>query len=326
MESNRASIHCPLCRSTKTEFKSTLDIATIVRAYRESFGVEIEDFGVDKIDMYACSECCLTFFYPILAGDECFYRQLAKTNLYYMDNKWEFEQALRDILPSDSVLEVGCGVGNFLKKLKNGRSRRVVGIDLNEDALKKARNQGLDVYNTTVEQLAKQENQSFDVVCSFQVLEHVSKPRSFLKASAELLKPRGKLIIGVPNSEGFLKEIRFPLLNMPPHHVTRWNVKAMSYLQKVLPLKIERYSFEPIAHYHVGWYARNKLVNFIEKTLGGRIANYLDNFMVTRKLVSGISRYFFSPMLLTTGILGKTKGHTHYVKYRKMIDNESSNS
>lgn len=320
MESNRDNIYCPLCLSSKLELKNVLDFTSIAREYKKSLDVDIEKIersSVDKIQVYECFQCHLTSFQPAIVGDESFYRQLAKRDWYHMENKWEFEQALSDILRSDSVLEIGCGTGNFLQKLKDRGVGQIVGIDLNENALKEAKRKGLQVYAMTVQELAKQENQSFDVVCSFQVLEHIPNPRPFLKASTELLKPRGKLIIGTPNSEGFLKEIRFPLLDMPPHHLTRWNIEVFSYLEKILPLRIEKYSFEPIAKYHASWYMRNKLLNYIEKIFGKRITDFLDEFIVIRKLVSGFSRYLLLPMLLITGAMEKTKGHTLYVKYSK---------
>ena len=325
------NINCSLCLSPKLQFRGILDFTTIVRGYKKFLGIDIgtiksSPVDTDKIYVYECSQCHLTFFQPAIVGDESFYCELGKRDRYYMNNKWEFEQALSDILPSYRVLEIGCGAGNFLRKLKNKGLRQIMGIDLNENTLNEAKRKGSDVCNTSVEELAKYESQSFDAVCSFQVLEHVRDPRSFLNASTELLKPGGKLIIGIPNSEGFLKEIKFSLLDMPPHHMTRWNMKVISYLEKILPLRIERYCFEPIAEYHIAWYARNKLLNYVEKILGKKMTNFLDEFIVSRKLLSGLSRYLFLPMLLITGVLRKTKGHTLYVKYRKITKNESSNS
>jgi len=302
----------------ETQLKNVIDFATVVKGYKKLFNVEIKSSAVNEIYMYECSQCHLTFFQPSITGDESFYSELAKNSWYHMKNKWEFEQALEDISPHDRVLEIGCGTGNFLKKLKDRGIEQVVGIDINEDALKEAKRKGIEVYKTTIEELVERENQSFDVVCSFQVLEHVPNPRSFLEASIDLLKPGGKLIIGIPNSEGFLKEIRFNLLDMPPHHLTRWNMKTILYLEKILPLRVERYSFEPIAKYHMAWYAQNKLLNCAERIFGKQIVEFLDNFIITRMLLNCFSRCLFLPMLSITGTINKIRGHTLYVKYRKV--------
>ena len=52
MESNRDNIYCPLCLSSKLKLENVLDFATIVRAYKKSFGVELESSAVDKIYIY----------------------------------------------------------------------------------------------------------------------------------------------------------------------------------------------------------------------------------------------------------------------------------
>ncbi|RPJ79077.1 MAG: methyltransferase domain-containing protein [Alphaproteobacteria bacterium] len=329
MGSNSYSIYCPLCLSSEVQLKGSEKFFTISEAYKKHYDIDIvKIYGhqLTMIRMYECSQCHLVFFQPYITGDGSFYLQLARKAWYYMPDKWEFNQALDDISPTDIVLEIGCGNGSFLKKLKDKGIRQIVGIDLNVDALREPKAVGVKIYNKTVEELAAEENQKFDVVCSFQVLENVSDPRSFLEASIKLLKPGGKLIMGIPNSEGFMKGIRFNLLDMPPHHVTRWSINVILYLDKILPLRVERYSFEPIAEYHVDWYARNRLLNYIEKILGERITNSLDEFLVTRKLLSGFSRYLFLPVLSIAGTLQLKQGHTLYVKYRKEIDNESDNS
>jgi SAM-dependent methyltransferase len=72
------------------------------------------------------------------------------------------------------------------------------------------------------------------VVCSFQVLEHIYDVKSFLEASLHVLKPKGKLIIGVPNNEPyFLGYDKYATLNLPPHHMGLWN---KSVFEKVAPL------------------------------------------------------------------------------------------
>jgi len=315
---NHGYVDCPLCLFNKPYFKSMIDFAIIRKNYKNSFGIEIGEPLVNKIYIYECPRCDLIFFTPSVLGDASFYQKLAKNDWYYMDNKWEFDQAAKDILPFDRVLEVGCGSGSFLERLKNQGVKEIIGIDLNETALREAKKKGLRVLKTTIEELAKYENQTFDVICSFQVLEHVANPRSFLNASIKLLKTKGRLIIAVPNSKGFLSEIRFPLLDMPPHHITRWSIKTFLYLEKFLPLKIERYNFEPIAKYHKTWYTRNKLLNEIEKIIGKEMTDSFDKFVIIRKLISGFSNYIFLPFLTLTGNLSKINGHTLYVKYRKI--------
>jgi len=94
------------------------------------------------------------------------------------------------------VLDVGCG-GGILSEAMAACGAEVTGIDLSEPALKVAQlhlaESGLRVayLNTPVEDLARREPHSFDVVTCMEVLEHVPDPASQVQACARLLKPGG---------------------------------------------------------------------------------------------------------------------------------------
>jgi 2-polyprenyl-3-methyl-5-hydroxy-6-metoxy-1,4-benzoquinol methylase len=89
-------------------------------------------------------------------------------------------------------------------------------LELNEKAIQTGRAKGLDVHADTIQDFARTHQNAFDVVCYFQVLEHITDVQSFVQASVDALKPGGKLIICVPNNEGFLKYDKHNLLNQPP--------------------------------------------------------------------------------------------------------------
>ena len=70
----------------------------------------------------------------------------------------------------------------------------------------------------------------FDVVCAFQVLEHVADPLAFIAEAKARLNPGGLLFIGVPNRESYVGRLRDFPLDMPPHHVMRWSRRALAAL------------------------------------------------------------------------------------------------
>ncbi len=99
------------------------------------------------------------------------------------------------------LLDIGCGTGDFLETAKL-KDWKVSGIEPNETARiianKKVNN---TVFET--EQLLKFDDQSFDVITLWHVLEHLPKLEEHISTFKRLLKPNGILIIAVPNYKSY---------------------------------------------------------------------------------------------------------------------------
>lgn len=208
--------------------------------------------------LYICPRCKFEIFLPQIIGTPNFYIELhnATSGSYYVDDKWDFREALLDTQCADSIVEIGCGPGVFLEKAQR-TAGRVVGIEYNQRALSIAKNKGLTVYGADDADLACMKGQ-FDIAFSFHVLEHVSDPVAFVQEMLAWVKPGGKVGISVPNMDGPIKYIDPCVSNMPPHHATRWTLKTFLALSVKLGLKVERFSFEPLAecdHYYYSNYA-----------------------------------------------------------------------
>lgn len=100
--------------------------------------------------------------------------------------------------PNMKVLDVGCSAGHFLAALK-GKVKTRVGIELNqEEAAFIRKNLDFPVYSEPIENLDIKEG-PFDLVTSFQVLEHTDDPLSFLKNLGKQIKKGGYLYLELPN-------------------------------------------------------------------------------------------------------------------------------
>ncbi len=101
-----------------------------------------------------------------------------------------------------AVLDIGCSSGNLGVALERARGCRVVGIDVDEDAVGVARSRGLEAY---VADLTRQPAETvvgerrFDVIVLADVLEHLSAPASLLAPAAALLNPGGRVLCSFPN-------------------------------------------------------------------------------------------------------------------------------
>lgn len=243
---------CPLCQHAEPELVRALPMAALRRGWAR-FGITEIGGGPDlaAVAHLRCPRCTLEFFAPRLLGDSAFYQALARHDWYYMQEKWEYEEAMRDVGPGERVLEVGAGAGAFLEKLRRA-GVSATGIELNEAAVRQARERGLDLRHVALEEF-EAAGQGYDVVCSFQVLEHLASPRQFLQRCLQLLRPGGRLIISTPNQASFLlRDAPLGVLNMPPHHQSRWARRAYEYAAGMLQASIVRLSYEPLARYHAG--------------------------------------------------------------------------
>ncbi len=121
----------------------------------------------------------------------------------------------------------------------------LVGIDLDEQAVERARAQGYEAYAadcTDTEQLAALRLDPGDLVIAGEVIEHVGEPGSLLTALQTVCKPDGTLVVTTPNAYGLLNVVAsiggFELNH--PDHVVMFTWRTLTSL-------MVRYGWEPVA-------------------------------------------------------------------------------
>jgi 2-polyprenyl-3-methyl-5-hydroxy-6-metoxy-1,4-benzoquinol methylase len=102
-----------------------------------------------------------------------------------------------------SVLDVGCGLGEFMK-VCDLEKYKVVGIEVTKDIVEQLLIDGFEVYQNSLEEFANSGRQ-FDWVTCLDVIEHLKDPLSSIKALASLVKPNGRLAIQTPNGNAIAK-------------------------------------------------------------------------------------------------------------------------
>ncbi|HMH16103.1 MAG TPA: class I SAM-dependent methyltransferase [Edaphobacter sp.] len=99
---------------------------------------------------------------------------------------------------SGEFLDIGCGSGEYLHKmLAEGWSVR--GVEPSTFGAAEGRQSGLDIFNGTLHEAQFAAN-SFDYIRSNHSFEHVPNPVEMLDEIYRILKPGGKLFIGIPNA------------------------------------------------------------------------------------------------------------------------------
>jgi SAM-dependent methyltransferase len=180
-----------------------------------------------------CAMCSLLFAEPQIPGNSAFYWWIAAVPNYYQEFRWEWGRVLAAIAshPKKRMLEVGCGSGNFLQYASERLNADVTGLDTNPEAVAKAKERGLRAHCWNLEQyILENPSIKFDVICAYHCLEHVPDPKQFVKLMQRILVPGGWLALSVPYSPTSWEVFEWDCLNLPPHHLTRWNKASLERL------------------------------------------------------------------------------------------------
>ena len=236
--------------------RDSLEVSGIILRWEKEMRIDVrsEFKEISAIDFYECCDCAVRFFKPdVAAGSSALYEKLEKLDTYYMPEKWEHHAALQDMGNASNGIEIGCGFGAFVARVIREKGIAFEGCEQNASAVRVAQSNGTPVRLETLGEVLRRSEGGYDAVCAFQVLEHVADPKGFLHSASRLLRPGGKLILGLPNADSFIKHLP-SLYQQPPHHMTRWNAKVLTRLSNWFPLQLVRIAYEPLQKYQVEWY------------------------------------------------------------------------
>ena len=144
------------------------------------------------------------------------------------------------------ILDIGAGTGDFLSVAKQN-GWQTIGVEPSDKAKAIAKNKGVSF----VEKTTELEDQSFDVISMWHVLEHVPDLDEQIKELKRLLKPSGTLIIAVPNFKSFDAKHYgkfWAAYDVPIHfwHFSKTAIQSLFQkekmnLVKVLPMKFDSF-------------------------------------------------------------------------------------
>jgi SAM-dependent methyltransferase len=129
---------------------------------------------------------------------------------------------------SGRAVDVGCGIGDFLT-FRPG----TVGVDINAHTVAWCKQRGLDARLMQPDTLPF-EDASFDSALMDNVLEHIAEPSSLLQEVRRVLRPGGRLLVGVPGLLGWDHD--------PDHKV--------HYDESSLDAALDAGGFAPLERFH----------------------------------------------------------------------------
>jgi 2-polyprenyl-3-methyl-5-hydroxy-6-metoxy-1,4-benzoquinol methylase len=232
-------VKCPVCSGEAVLVKH-LEQKFIIENLEKYYNSKITTKVLDTdYSIQACKQCSLEFAHPLLQGNDAFYNWITSKTTYYPHIRSEYLQVADHInsFPANKpvrVLDIGCGSGLFMQLVKEKcANANIVGIDTTKQSVETCVANGLTAYHAYLDEFVEicaKDNTQFDVIVAFHVLEHVEDPKGFVNTAAKLLADGGKLFISTPLSPMSFEADWYDPLNHPPHHMTRWTVKAYETL------------------------------------------------------------------------------------------------
>ncbi|MDD5731931.1 MAG: class I SAM-dependent methyltransferase [Patescibacteria group bacterium] len=254
---------CPLCLNDDIKLIEKIKTNDLESLFLKSLKINIRkplDFNLGFVNYQICNGCKLGFFQPTILDSEELYASLQSLGWYYPANKEEYEYATRFITPNNKVLEIGAGKGAFGKIINVSD---YLGLELNAGAAESAQKEGINVIAKNISDFRRDQKEKFDVVCLFQVLEHISDIKNFLADTIGCIGQNGKLIISVPDNEGFIGKLTNNVLNISPHHQTRWSFSSLKKIADIFSLDIVDVHRDRLSHLHKSLYFQAMILRHV---------------------------------------------------------------
>jgi 2-polyprenyl-3-methyl-5-hydroxy-6-metoxy-1,4-benzoquinol methylase len=118
----------------------------------------------------------------------------------------------KNLIKDKKVLDFGCGSGYGTHMLSEN-AKSIVGVDISSEAVDYAKKE-YNSSNLSFMTISELGNEKFDVITSFQVIEHVPNDHEYTAKLSKLLNPGGILIISTPDKKNRL----FKYIQQP------WNI------------------------------------------------------------------------------------------------------
>ena len=212
-----------------------------------------------NFEVLSCASCSLGITAPQPSDMEPFYpaiyRRYSKPILILLKALYGYRVSNWTKLFSapGRALEIGCGDGFMLASLQRA-GWQVAGTERTDEMARHAR----QVFNIEMF-IGGPENvptdRTYDLVVLFQVLEHMSDPTAVLEDCARLLRPGGKIVIGVPNfasiQSRYAREDWFHL--DVPRHLFHFTPSALKDALTAVGIAKTRARFFSPEHDPYGW-------------------------------------------------------------------------
>ena len=146
---------------------------------------------------------------------------------------------------TNRILDVGCGRGWFLMEAKK-RGWEVFGSEYSKRAVELCEQDGITMHQGALSKDSFEAG-SFDVVTSFEVIEHINNPKDDMACINQYLRPKGLLYVTTPNFNSLMRmylKSDYNVIHYPEH---------LSYYTKTTLVRLAvRLGFKPVKFLSTG--------------------------------------------------------------------------
>ena len=202
--------------------------------------------------LFECGKCSLVFANILL--DDNYTKLIYDTNEYaestkreildtyeYRKNKfgkerYEYIQEKCTFNKDDTLLDLGCGPGYFLKYLKE-QNINSKGLEVTDYLVSICKEQDLNVENSLLED---EKDLEYNIMTIFDVLEHLGNPIDFFNQANKKIKKGGYILAYTPNIHSFAFKFQKGKQNLllPYEHLCFFNEKSLNYLSEQTGFKV----------------------------------------------------------------------------------------
>lgn len=188
--------------------------------------------GFEKAYLCKCLDCGLVFSQQIPTDEDLtnYYKNYGINNYLSPLTIKRYNELLDQLEPyrkTNKILDIGCGIGYFLEEAKK-RNWEVYGTELSEKSVEVCIQKGINVKEGVLNPV-NYELEMFDVIMSFEVIEHINNPTSELKNMYSILRKGGLVYITTPNFNSLLRYRLKAAYNIItyPEHLTYFTPKTL---------------------------------------------------------------------------------------------------
>ncbi len=241
---------CPACGATAYGHIGDVSIDEQFRQYAPGnaavHGELTRRSGLDfqSYSRRECAACGLRFSSPMRAPGGDWYAYAYNTLDIHAVGRWEFDDVLDALGPSDRIGEIGCGTGIFLARARDrGISAR--GLDFSATSVAECGRKGLDAQRVHVDLDDLRIARDRSAIVSFHVLEHLGEPARLFDVASRWAVPGATLWIAVPSDRNMTRlKGKRDVLDEPPHHLTQWTEGALRQIGDANGWRLERLVYE----------------------------------------------------------------------------------